>query len=93
MTATARRVRLAPITSSLSQSPAKSSSMHATEAGNETETCLKRVSTPKQATRMTRIPVGTAIQDFNVFSREFHSTCEMSARTHRGCDRETREVE
>lgn len=75
MMATARRVRLAPMTSSLNQRPAKSSSMHATEAGNETDTCLKRVSTPKQATRITRIPVGTSIHDRSVFSREFQSAC------------------
>lgn len=70
------------MTSSLSQSPAKSSSMHATEAGNETETCLKRVSTPKQATRITKMPVGTAIHDLNVFSLEFQSACVESAQTH-----------
>lgn len=78
ITATARRVRLAPMTSSLIHRPAKSSSMQATDAGNDTETCLKRVSTPKQATRMTRMPVGTAIHDFSVFSFEFRSACEMS---------------
>lgn len=75
ITATARRVRLAPMTSSLSHRPAKSSSMHATDAGNETETCLNSVSTPKHATRITRMPVGTAIHDFSVFSLEFQSAC------------------
>lgn len=78
MMVTARRVRLAPMTSSLSQRPAKSSSMHATEAGNETETCLKRVSTPKQATKITRMPVGISTHDRSVFSREFQSTCDVS---------------
>lgn len=77
ITVTARRVRLGPMTSSLIQRPAKSSSMHATEAGNETETCLKRVSTPKQAARITRMPAGTEIHDRNVFSREFQSACDM----------------
>lgn len=77
ITATARRVRLAPMTSSLSHRPAKSSSMQATDAGNETETCLNSVSTPKQATRITRMPAGTAIHDLNDFSLEFQSACEM----------------
>lgn len=76
ITATARRVRLAPTTSSLSHRPANSSSMHATDAGNETETCLKRVSTPKQATRITRVPAGIKIHDRRVFSLEFQSACE-----------------
>lgn len=44
--------------------------MQATEAGNDTEKCLKKVSTPKQATRMTRIPIGTYIQERNSFWRE-----------------------
>lgn len=55
--------------------------MHATEAGNETETCLKRVSTPKQATRMTRMPVGTRIHDLMVFSRELQRTCDVLDQT------------
>lgn len=70
------------MTSSLNHRPAKSSSMHATEAGNETETCLKRVSTPKHATRITRMPEGTAIHDLNVFSREFQIACDVSDQTH-----------
>lgn len=90
ITATARLVRLAPMASSLNHRPAKSSSMQATDAGNETETCLKRVSTPKHATRMTRIPVGTAIHDLSVFSLEFQSACEMSDQPRRDCDHGTR---
>lgn len=82
ITATARRVRLAPMTSSLSHRPANSSSMHATDAGNETDACLKSVSTPKQATRITRMPVGMNIHDRNVFSLEFHSACEVSEWIH-----------
>lgn len=93
ITATALRVRLPPMTSSLSHRPAKSSSMHATEAGNETETCLNSVSTPKHATRITRMPVGTAIHDFNVFSLEFQSACEMWDQTQCDCSHGTRRNE
>jgi hypothetical protein len=78
ITATARRVRFAPTTSSLSHRPANNSSMHATEAGNETDTRLKRVSTPKHATRMTRIPPGIRIHDRRVFSLAFQSACGVS---------------
>lgn len=45
--------------------------MHATEAGNDTEKCLKRVSTPKQATRMTRMPQGTNTHARNSAKRDF----------------------
>lgn len=45
--------------------------MQATEAGKDTPKCLKRVSTPKHATRMTSIPLGTRIQASNSFSLVF----------------------
>lgn len=47
--------------------------MHATDAGKDTPKCLKKVSTPKHATSMTRIPLGTNIHARRSFAREFHS--------------------
>lgn len=73
MAATTCLVLWDPITNSLIHNPANNSSIHATEAGKATSKCLKKVSTPKHATKITRIPLGTRIQDRKSFPREFHS--------------------
>lgn len=75
ITATTLLVRWLPNTSSHIHSPANNSNMQATDAGKDTAKCLKKVSTPKHATRMTSMPLGTKIQDRRRVSREFHIAC------------------
>lgn len=85
MAATICLVRWLPTTNSQIHNPANSKSIHATEAGKDTPKCLKRVSTPKHATRITRRPLGTRIQDRKSFAREFHSAWQLLAGPWRQC--------
>lgn len=55
---TTRLVLCPPSTASQAKRPKKSSTRHATEAGNETDSRLNSTSTPKHAASMGMMPAG-----------------------------------
>jgi hypothetical protein len=80
MTDMSRLVRWLPRVNSEMMRPTKRRTKQKTDAGNETWAFRSNESTPKQAAKLTRMPIGTRIHDRNSLCAEDVIACKLSLR-------------